>query len=100
MITVSDRAKALLLERKRHADISDPAIGLRIAKGSRGRWILVADRPRSGDQVVEHAGVTVLLIGPDVQRSLAGTALDCVETSEGAGLALTLAGTQNGHRWA
>lgn len=100
MISVSDRAKAfLLLERKLNANISDPGMGLRIAKEAFGEWILVADHPRSGDQVIQHAGVTVLLISPDVQRTLAGTTVVCVETPDGAqDLALTRARAQNDHQ--
>jgi hypothetical protein len=98
MISVTERAKVLLLEMKLNADIRDPGIGLRITREARDRWMLVADHPRSGDQVIEHAGVTILLIGRDVQRTLDGTTVDCIETPDGAlDLALTTAAMQNGH---
>jgi Fe-S cluster assembly iron-binding protein IscA len=97
MISVTERAKVLLLELKSNANIRDPGIGLRIAREALDRWILVADHPRSGDQVIEHAGVTVLLIGPDVQRTLDGTTVDCMETPDGLDLAVTAAAAQNGH---
>ena len=98
MVGVSERAKEILLDRKLEANISDPEIGLRVATDPGGDWVLVADHPRSGDQVVEHAGVTVLLLSPEVQGALVGTRVDCVEMPGGAlELALTPAGMSDGH---
>ena len=97
MVAVSDRAKEFLLERRLEANIDDPEVGLRVAADPSGRWILLADRPQGGDQVVEHQGVTVLLVSPDVQGALVGTRVDCLETSEGVfELALRQAGTDDG----
>jgi Fe-S cluster assembly iron-binding protein IscA len=97
MVVVSERAKDLLLERKSEANISDPEMGLRVSADPGGQWILVADHARSGDQVVEHEGVTVLLLDPDIQSALAGTMVDCVQTTEGmVELALMRAGATDG----
>jgi hypothetical protein len=97
MVAVSDKAKELLLERKREANISDPDTGLRVAPDPTGQWVLLADQPRSGDQVVEHEGATVLLVSPDVQSALVGTTVDCMETSDGVmELALTPTGRYDG----
>jgi hypothetical protein len=97
MVAVSRRAKELLLERKLEAKIIEPEVGLRVAPDPSGQWVLHADHPRHGDQVVEHEGVTVLLMSPYVQSALVGTEVDCVETPEGGvELALTRAGADNG----
>jgi Fe-S cluster assembly iron-binding protein IscA len=98
MVSVSEQAKVLLLERKRAANIHEPDAGLRVAADPAGQWILVADRPRSGDQVVEHEGVTVLLVDPDTQSVLVGAMVDCLHTAEGeTELALTRPGTRDGY---
>jgi hypothetical protein len=70
-------------ERKQEADIHDAEVGLRVQADPGGEWVLLADHRRSGDQVVEHAGVTVLLVSEDVQSALAGTRVDCLETPDG-----------------
>jgi hypothetical protein len=96
MMIVTGRAKNLLLERKRTANINDPESGLRVSADQGGQWLLVADHPRDGDSVIQHEGVTVLLVSPDVQSALVGTKLDCLEASDGSvELALTRAGTDN-----
>ena len=64
MVTVSERAKARLLEQKHAANLDGEADGLRVAAGSSGQWILVADQARQDDQIVEYMGSTVLLIDP------------------------------------
>jgi hypothetical protein len=96
MVAVSERAKELLLERKRAANIAAREGGLRVEEKG-GEWVLVADRARSDDQVVEHEGVPVLLVGREVQAVLAGTRVDCVEARDGSlQLTLTRLRTQEG----
>ena len=83
MVAVSERAKKILLEQKRAANIDDADVGLRVAAAPAGQWMLVVDEPRDDDQVVEYDGATVLLVDPEAQSALVGTEVDCVETPEG-----------------
>src|SRR5262245_41553107 len=83
MVTVSERAKARLLEQKHAPNLDGEADGLRVAAGPSGQWILVADQAREDDQIVEYMGSTVLLIDPVAQSALDGVRMDCLETAEG-----------------
>jgi hypothetical protein len=56
MVTVSERAKERLLEQKQAANLDGEAVGLRIAAGPSGQWMLVADQAREDDQIVEYNG--------------------------------------------
>jgi Fe-S cluster assembly iron-binding protein IscA len=83
MVTVSERAKEELLEQKQAANLEGEAIGLRVAAGPTGQWMLVADHAREDDQVVEFRGSMVLLVDPVAQNALDGVRVDCVENTEG-----------------
>jgi Fe-S cluster assembly iron-binding protein IscA len=83
MVTVSERAKERLLEQKQAANLDGEAVGLRVAAGPSGQWILVADHARKDDQIVEYRGSTVLLVDPVAQSALDGVRVDCLETTEG-----------------
>jgi Fe-S cluster assembly iron-binding protein IscA len=83
MVTVSERAKERLLEQKQAANLDGVAVGLRVAAGPSGQWILVADHAREDDQIVEYRGSTVLLVDPVAQSALDGVRVDCLETTEG-----------------
>ena len=83
MVTVSERAKDRLLEQKEAANLPAADVALRVAAGPTGQWMLVADRQRQDDQVVEHRGATVLLVDPVAQSALDGVQVDCVETTDG-----------------
>jgi Fe-S cluster assembly iron-binding protein IscA len=83
MVTVSERAKERLLEQKQAANLDGEAVGLRVAAGPSGQWILVADHAREDDQIVEYRGSTVLLVDPVAQSALDGVRVDCLETTEG-----------------
>jgi CBS domain-containing protein len=54
MVTVSERAKARLLEQKRAANLDGEADGLRVAAGPSRQWILVADQAREDDQIFDN----------------------------------------------
>jgi Fe-S cluster assembly iron-binding protein IscA len=82
-VTVSERAKEELLEQKQAANLEGEAIGLRVAAGPNGQWMLVADDAREDDQVVKFRGSTVLLVDPLAQSALDGVRVDCIETTEG-----------------
>jgi Fe-S cluster assembly iron-binding protein IscA len=83
MVTVSERAKDMLLEQKQAANLEGAAVALRVAAGPTGEWMLIADEEREDDRVVEHRGSTVLLVDPVAQNALDGAQMDCVETAEG-----------------
>jgi Fe-S cluster assembly iron-binding protein IscA len=83
MVTVSERARERLFEQKQAANLEGEAVGLRVAAGPTGQWMLVADHAHEDDQVVEHRGSTVLLVDPVAQSALDGVRVDCVETTEG-----------------
>jgi Fe-S cluster assembly iron-binding protein IscA len=83
MVNVSERAKDRLLEQRRAANLDDSTVGLRVAAGPTGQWMLVADRVREDDQVVEHGGAAILLVDPVAQTVLDGVQVDCVETTDG-----------------
>jgi hypothetical protein len=92
MVSVTERAKQLLLGRKLSANINDPEMGLRLARGPAGKLALFADRVKAGDQVVRHQDATVLLV--DVELSefiLAGGTVDCAPNG-GTDLILTTPG--------
>ena len=59
-----------------------------IVMGDRG-FGLVMDIPRNGDQVVEHDGVKLLLVGHELVDSVKGLVLDCVDVPGGRTLTFT-----------
>jgi len=83
MVDVTERAKERLLDMKRLANISAPEVGLRLTPASTGEWQLVPDRATEGDQVVEHDGSKVLLIGANASEVLGDRQVDCRETTPG-----------------
>jgi Fe-S cluster assembly iron-binding protein IscA len=44
---------------------------------------LTLDKEQQDDQVVEHKGAKVLLLGEEVRRALEGVTIDCEEKAEG-----------------
>jgi hypothetical protein len=83
MIAVTERAKEYLMGMKRSARINEPDIGLRLKPAATGEWRLVPDQAIEGDQVVEHGGSKLLLIGADASDALDGRQMDCRETVPG-----------------
>jgi Fe-S cluster assembly iron-binding protein IscA len=82
MVTVTERA-ASELRTQLLALTSDPEIGLRLLPAIGGRFMLILDTEQSGDQVVEHQGSKVLLIGIEYLRALEGFTIECYDTQEG-----------------
>jgi Fe-S cluster assembly iron-binding protein IscA len=62
MLNVTERAKAKLKEFL-ETENDDRAVGLRLGKTASGALGVVPDRERADDQVVEHHGAAVLLVG-------------------------------------
>ena len=88
MISVTDSAKkhlkgALLA----HSD--DPDISLRLVAKPGGQLGFVLDRETKGDQVVEHKGTKVLLVGQELAPVVTGLILDVRDTAEGSELFLS-----------
>lgn len=87
MLTVTQRAKQELKKTLQdHTD--DPEIGLRLVSERRGQWGFVLDREAQGDQVVEHKGSKVLLVGHELAPQLNGITLDLRDTVDGRQLVL------------
>ena len=65
MVTITARAKDTLLQLRAQANMDDPELGLRL-EADNSILGLFPDRQKPGDQVVEVAGATVLLIADDL----------------------------------
>ncbi len=96
MVTVTERAKDALLSMKEAEDVGLPEVGLRLAREPSGQFGLVPDMSKPGDQVVEHQGSKVLLIGSEFSADLAGMVIDCHAAPEGTELVLLRPSGQNG----
>ena len=83
MVAVTDRAKEQLLYMKRSANIDEPERALRLQPDATGAWRLFPDEPLEGDQVVEHRGSKILLIGAKASDALADRRIDCQEPTPG-----------------
>lgn len=83
MLTVTEQAKQILLEKKRSANVQAAEVGLRVTPDGSGGLGLVADRPGQGDHVVEHDGSTVLVVAPELAAQLSGLRLECRERPGG-----------------
>jgi hypothetical protein len=83
MVAVTERARERLLQMKSLASINQRALGFRLKPAADDRWGLVPDEPIESDQVVEHAGCTVLLIDADLSDALGNWEVDCIETATG-----------------
>lgn len=82
MITVTEQAKeelkAILV-----ANGAAPEEGLRLLPTSDGNLVLTIDTMLSGDQVVEHEGYKVILIGIEYLKAFEGKTVDCEDTQDG-----------------
>ena len=87
MLTVTEGAKELLKDLLApHRD--DPDFGVRLILKPQRQFGLVTGRKSPGDYVVEHEGLTVLLVGHEVADRLAELTLDTRDTPEGSRLRL------------
>lgn len=82
MLTVTSEARQLLLEALQ-ANTDDPEVGLRLALGPGGQLALVLDKEAEGDQVIEHKGSKVLLVGAELSFIVDGMTLDTRDTEDG-----------------
>ncbi len=71
------------------AEVTDPEEAFRLVRAGPEQLGLTADRLREGDQVVEHEGVKVLLVGAELTDTVDGLVLDCKDTPQGRRLAIS-----------
>lgn len=86
-LTVTDGAKQRLKELLL-ANSDDPSLGLRLAAAS-GQCGLLLDQGAPGDYVIEHEGLKVLLVEPELAALLAGATLAIEDTPQGSKVVLT-----------
>ncbi len=87
MLTVTDSARQLLKETLK-ARSDDPEVSLRLSLKPSGQFEIMPDREVQGDQVVEHEGVKVLLVAPELATMIEGVTLDVQDTPDGSKLAM------------
>ena len=88
MITVTALA-AEELKTMSQAEVSGPEEALRLVPAGAGQLALVPDAVREGDQVVEHEGAKVLLVGAELADAVDGLVLDAKDTPEGRRLVIS-----------
>ncbi len=91
MLNVTDRAKETLVRLRAIAyDINDSDVGLRLLlSAGGGQFGLQVDRPKPGDQVVAHAGATILLVDEDLADALEDATIDAESAGPGDDLVIT-----------
>jgi Fe-S cluster assembly iron-binding protein IscA len=88
MVNVTERAK-VVLKSALSRSLEEEGIGLRVEISGEGTCALFPDREKAGDQVVEHEGDVLLLIGAEASQPLDGATIDLTDTPEGAQLVIT-----------
>jgi iron-sulfur cluster assembly protein len=88
MVKVTDRAR-IALKGALSRSIEEEGVGLRLDVSEEGGLALYPDRAKDGDEVVEHEGNPLLLLGDNVAEPLAGATIDLTETPEGERLVVT-----------
>jgi Fe-S cluster assembly iron-binding protein IscA len=81
----AEHLQSILMEQE-----AEDEMALRLIPQPGGRLALTLDRPGVGDESIEAAGQTVLVVAPDVADMLTGSVIDLLETSEGPKLAINL----------
>lgn len=88
MLTVTAHA-AEELKAVAEAEGTEPDQVLRLVPAGSGMLTLVLDTIREGDQVVEHEGGKVLLVGAELADAVDGLMLDAEHTAEGCRLVIS-----------
>jgi Fe-S cluster assembly iron-binding protein IscA len=78
MVNVTDRAKDRL-KQLLETRSDDQSVGLRLEHTSSGQLGIFPDQERADDQVVEHEGAPVLLIGREIAEAVEDTTIDYEE---------------------
>jgi len=94
MVTITARAKDTLLQLRAQANMDDPELGLRL-EADNSILGLFPDWQKPGDQVVEVAGATVLLIADDLADALTGVTIDSQTTDDGTQVVIATAELPN-----
>jgi hypothetical protein len=94
MVTITARAKDALLQLRAQANMDDPELGLRL-EADNSILGLFPDWQKPGDQVVEVAGATVLLIADDLADALTGVTIDSQTTDDGTQIVIATAELPN-----
>ena len=94
MITVTEKAAEELEALLERAKISDPQnafddVMLRLFTTDDGKLAIAPDTPLDGDQVIEHRGNSVLLVGWELSEAVENLLIDCVDTDEGRKLRIS-----------
>ena len=89
MVVVTEAAKQELGRMLVSASADDPEVGIRLALGASGEFSLMLDKESEGDQVVEHEGAKVLLVGKELGEVLEGVTIDSQESPEGQRLVIS-----------
>lgn len=76
MVTVTERARERLKELL-EARTEDTSVGLRLELTPSGEFAVFPDQERVDDQVVEHQGAAVLLVGQEIAQKVEDTTIDC-----------------------
>jgi hypothetical protein len=98
MLQVTPEAKTELHEMLMRAlaqqqESPSPDLGFRLVSGSvpeggAPRLGLALDAPREGDEVIEHAGRSILILGSSASALLEDLTLDLIDTPDGIRLGL------------
>lgn len=94
MITVTEKAAQELEALLERAKIADPQnafddVMLRLFTTDDGKLAIAPDTPLDGDQVIEHKGTSVLLVGWELFGTVEELLIDCVDTAEGRKLRIS-----------
>lgn len=88
MLTVTEAAKDKLME-VLLANTDDREVGLRLTMKPPGQLGLILDRGLPTDQVVEHEGLKLLLVEPELVELLQEATLDVQDTPDGPKLTIS-----------
>jgi Fe-S cluster assembly iron-binding protein IscA len=88
MIHITERAKQELIKIL-SKKVDWPGARLRLMSRSQGKLGLGVDIEAPGDHIVEYKGVKVLVVAPELAKSLQGVTLDVDDTPEGAELVIS-----------
>lgn len=87
MVNVTERAKEKLKELLAIKG-DDQSAGLRLERAPSGELSIFPDHERADDQVVEHQGSVVLLVGQETAERVGETTIDYDESGPGPRLVI------------
>jgi Fe-S cluster assembly iron-binding protein IscA len=87
VVNVTERARERL-KALRETAIDDASVGLRLETTSSGEFGVFPDRKRADDQIVEHQGAVVLLVGQEIAEQVENTTIDYDESEPGPRLVI------------